>query len=102
MGRQLVLVVAFSCSDCAGSDYAHAVGAWCHQVLEGAEGLPIAVQLACLPWREETCLRAMRAVEQAVRFERPVWRDELLVPRETLELGGRPVLKRAAAGVAKL
>ena len=38
------------------------------RVLEGSEGLPIAVQLVAPPWREELCLRAMREVEKDAGF----------------------------------
>eukprot|EP00754_Rhynchopus_humris_P050792 Rhum_TRINITY_DN9156_c0_g1::Rhum_TRINITY_DN9156_c0_g1_i1::g.31538::m.31538/K15528/FAAH; fatty acid amide hydrolase len=34
--------------------------------LEGAEGLPIGVQVATLPYRDEACVGAMHAVEKAV------------------------------------
>ena len=33
------------------------------QAVEGAVGLPVAVQCVALPWQEELCLRFMKEVE---------------------------------------
>ena len=35
------------------------------RAVQDSEGLPIAVQLVALPWREELCLRAMLELEEA-------------------------------------
>ncbi|CAJ1460769.1 unnamed protein product [Effrenium voratum] len=39
------------------------------RAVQDSEGLPIAVQLVALPWREELCLRAMLELEEACKFQ---------------------------------
>jgi len=34
--------------------------------LRGVVGLPVGVQVAALPWRDELCLRLMRELEQGL------------------------------------
>jgi Asp-tRNA(Asn)/Glu-tRNA(Gln) amidotransferase A subunit family amidase len=36
--------------------------------MEGAAGLPVGVQIASEPWRDELVLRVMREVEAGVKF----------------------------------
>lgn len=43
------------------------------QAVEGAVGLPVAVQCVALPWQEELCLRFMKEVETLSRGRRNVW-----------------------------
>lgn len=43
------------------------------QAVEGAVGLPVAVQCVALPWQEELCLRFMKEVETLSRSRRNVW-----------------------------
>eukprot|EP00471_Norrisiella_sphaerica_P008421 CAMPEP_0184499456 /NCGR_PEP_ID=MMETSP0113_2-20130426/41556_1 /TAXON_ID=91329 /ORGANISM="Norrisiella sphaerica, Strain BC52" /LENGTH=531 /DNA_ID=CAMNT_0026887371 /DNA_START=6 /DNA_END=1601 /DNA_ORIENTATION=+ len=38
----------------------------------GSSGLPMGVQVVALPWRDELCLKAMKAVEAAVGWEIPI------------------------------
>jgi len=65
------------------------VSAAARRCLEGAAGLPVAVQVAALPWREELVLRVMREVQAACPFQgnhahlQPV-------PRRSPTLGARP------------
>uniref|UniRef100_A0A669PDM4 Fatty-acid amide hydrolase 1 n=1 Tax=Phasianus colchicus TaxID=9054 RepID=A0A669PDM4_PHACC len=42
------------------------------QAVEGAVGLPVAVQCVALPWQEELCLRFMKEVETLSRAKRAV------------------------------
>ena len=35
------------------------------QLMVGAEGLPVGVQVVTLKWRDELCLRVMKEVESA-------------------------------------
>lgn len=39
------------------------------ECMVGAEGLPVGVQVAALPFRDELCLGIMRELEQALAFE---------------------------------
>ena len=61
------------------------------RAVEGSMGMPVAVQLAALPWKEELLLRAMGAVEAAARFDRTqhVWLQP--TPRKCPTLGAQPV-----------
>lgn len=65
---------------------------------EGSLGLPMGVQVATLPWREEICLRAMCEVEEACQF---VGGHSKLapVPRRTPAMGEKP---QPISNVAKL
>eukprot|EP00668_Euglena_longa_P016211 GGOE01020434.1.p1 GENE.GGOE01020434.1~~GGOE01020434.1.p1 ORF type:complete len:524 (-),score=66.08 GGOE01020434.1:113-1684(-) len=42
------------------------------QACRGSSGLPVAIQVAALPWHDELCLRAMREVESALNFPCPM------------------------------
>ena len=37
--------------------------------MEGAKGLPVGVQVACLPYRDEMALRIMKEVETEICFD---------------------------------
>jgi len=56
----------------------------------GSQGLPVAVQLAAPPWREELLLRAMLEVQRLLPFNPDQHRDLRPVPRRSPELGARP------------
>jgi fatty acid amide hydrolase len=46
----------------------------------GSEGLPVGVQVAALPWRDEIVLRVMRDLERRIRFdERPQLAKQLQI-----------------------
>mmetsp|Transcript_8217 Transcript_8217/g.22584 ORF Transcript_8217/g.22584 Transcript_8217/m.22584 type:complete len:566 (-) Transcript_8217:17-1714(-) len=52
--------------------------------------LPVCVQLAAPPWREELCLRAMLEVQRRLPFD-PAQHSKLSpVPRRSPEMGARP------------
>lgn len=36
------------------------------KAVTGSEGLPVGVQVAALPWHDETCLRVMKDLEDAI------------------------------------
>lgn len=69
---------------------------------EGSEGLPVAVQIAALPFREELCLRAMREVERLLPFDATQHARLQPVPRRSPELGARPQLVAAGVPASKL
>jgi len=56
---------------------------------ENGEGMPMGVQVAALPFKEELCLRAMREVAAAVPFAGGHTKLSP-VPRRTPSLGARP------------
>ncbi|XP_067423892.1 vitamin D3 hydroxylase-associated protein-like [Emydura macquarii macquarii] len=47
------------------------------QAVEGAVGLPVAVQCVALPWQEELCLRFMKEVERLAQREKKKNKDNL-------------------------
>jgi len=53
-------------------------------------GLPVGVQLAAPPWREELCLRAMLEVQRCLPFDTAQHANLSPVPRRSPDLGQRP------------
>ena len=50
------------------------------QTVAGSEGLPVGVQVAALPYRDEMVLRVMKELESRIRFQdRPKLANELQV-----------------------
>ncbi|TFK01717.1 apoptosis-inducing factor 3 [Platysternon megacephalum] len=47
------------------------------QAVEGAVGLPVAVQCVALPWQEELCLRFMKEVERLAQGQKKQTEDNL-------------------------
>jgi hypothetical protein len=39
------------------------------EVMRGAAGLPVGVQITTLPWRDELCLRVMKDAEQQLSYD---------------------------------
>lgn len=75
---------------CAANDERLATAA--KKAVASSSGLPVAVQVVAMPWREELCLRAMMEVQQGAGFE-PGWAALEPEARETEEMGGVPVAK---------
>lgn len=69
--------------------------------LEGAEGLPVGVQVVALPWKEELALRGMREVQAACPFD---GRHAHLkpIPRRSPTLGAHPERVEAAVPAATI
>jgi len=53
-------------------------------------GLPMAVQVVALPWREELCLRVMLEVQGHLPFDHTQHARLMPVPRRSPDLGARP------------
>ena len=62
-----------------------------HRANEDSLGLPVAVQVVTLPWKEELCLRAMTELETAMGVEGPSHHLLNPSPRRSPSLGAAPV-----------
>ena len=56
------------------SDGGDALDALATEAMAGSAGLPVGVQVAAEPWRDELVLRVMKEIEQGVKFSaEPRW-----------------------------